>query len=896
MSTMKSFMERTPFSNKTRTAIFIISVSLAYLNCNIPIAERIHHRELEFGKREASNAAVIADAAAYVGGVNQFEIVENDSTQREDPSYMTLCRAFLDELKNESTDGEGTMKLGMKKLLVVVEEEENLCVNKSTRTKELGGGLPLWTPKALISIFGSAFIAHALSVLMRRNGRDPREDQIVHGADYDAPAMMLYSHQCRDNSYIQGYLPDILMPNREGYTEGYTEHTIALASDVCVHCMGEYDSTGECLLFPSSAAFSDSFSVPNANVFDKHETPEMADALWMRWLQRLLPPLKQALKEASESYRENLRANSKSLWWNDVFIDRRPDNLPDEDGVVINLSENTMDGDGTFLIPFYLIAERIARSTTTTIQIFVTESCHYDSVCRLYGSFLKDCLLEMYPAATTTLSRANPLGAKGEFGDMSVVTAAQWFARMLLSSHLICLTEDLECMLAASIKQGGYATLFLREYSRLFLEKLTLPKSPYLYFSVVPLDDVPLLPTLQNTKTSSVMNEDGEEEPKKEIPSITHFSLQNPPNLWECRYLRGRVGHWVQDMEYAKTAQYATPISFYAGKADRQFTPTEDMPYRLPTTYKWVDKLHPQCQTQTVNLEGLCDVMQRLGMGRVLFLGDSLTYHAAQSMHKLLGATDDADKGNGREKGFTYDFQCPSNGHKIVLQLIRNDELNNIDEGPKNNKPNCDGAGYCWPWVEDYVSNPLPTVVVANTGGHIQSIDKFRAAFDSFVETIDSVSRPNDIVFFRTSVPGHRDCMSKSIEPYMNFREYQERETKKWNWDMYAKHNHYVDRSLINRYARNENKAAHIELLDVYPMTVLRPDGHASSADCEYNCGRLDDCLHYSLPGPVDWWNHLLYSNLIDIATEKEMGMKKAVVEPVEIQQGDMNDGVAEAQ
>ncbi|KAL7538462.1 hypothetical protein ACHAXR_008572 [Thalassiosira sp. AJA248-18] len=41
-------------------------------------------------------------------------------------------------------------------------------------------------------------------------------------------------------------------------------------------------------------------------------------------------------------------------------------------------------------------------------------------------------------------------------------------------------------------------------------------------------------------------------------------------------------------------------------------------------------------------------------------------------------------------------------------------------------------------------------------------------------------------------------------------------------------------------------------------MTILRPDGHRTPNK---------DCLHYLLPGPVDWWNHLLFSNLLELSS-----------------------------
>ena len=41
----------------------------------------------------------------------------------------------------------------------------------------------------------------------------------------------------------------------------------------------------------------------------------------------------------------------------------------------------------------------------------------------------------------------------------------------------------------------------------------------------------------------------------------------------------------------------------------------------------------------------------------------------------------------------------------------------------------------------------------------------------------------------------------------------------------------------------------------------LRPDGHIVSRN---------DCLHYHLPGPPDWWSYLLVSSLVDYAAARD--------------------------
>ena len=63
-----------------------------------------------------------------------------------------------------------------------------------------------------------------------------------------------------------------------------------------------------------------------------------------------------------------------------------------------------------------------------------------------------------------------------------------------------------------------------------------------------------------------------------------------------------------------------------------------------------------------------------------------------------------------------------------------------------------------------------------------------------------------------------------------------------------------------------QKSLARMEILDVFPMTVRRPDGHMAD---EYKSPdtKRNDCLHYSLHGPIDWWNHLMLGNLMDIHT-----------------------------
>ena len=116
---------------------------------------------------------------------------------------------------------------------------------------------------------------------------------------------------------------------------------------------------------------------------------------------------------------------------------------------------------------------------------------------------------------------------------------------------------------------------------------------------------------------------------------------------------------------------------------------------------------------------------------------------------------------------------------------------------------------------------------------------------------------------FRTSVPGHFNCFEQPapFSNYSQFLHYQDVESDyfhKFGWEKVEGFNAYAEVTWLNQSNTNaQSRGPSWHLLDVFPMTVLRPDGHSSSSDC----------LHYSLRGPPDWWNRLLYSNLLDIAT-----------------------------
>ena len=152
---------------------------------------------------------------------------------------------------------------------------------------------------------------------------------------------------------------------------------------------------------------------------------------------------------------------------------------------------------------------------------------------------------------------------------------------------------------------------------------------------------------------------------------------------------------------------------------------------------------------------------------------------------------------------------------------------------------------------------------VASVGPHYHDIGIFKESLQSFISILKSYPRPDDYVYIRTVPSGHEDCRNEtySVDPLPDFQEYKKiyrdvNATSRWyHWDLFEKYNQIMEAETIKLGRDAAYIGAKVALLDIFFMTALRHD-HPTAVDC----------LHYLLPGPPDWWNHLLYSNLLDLS------------------------------
>jgi len=437
--------------------------------------------------------------------------------------------------------------------------------------------------------------------------------------------------------------------------------------------------------------------------------------------------------------------------------------------------------------------------------------------------------------------------------------------------------------------------------------------------------------------------------PTKHCYSIAHLQVEEleatlfpiPMDLHgKCRFVRGRIGSWLEDPVYAEVAQYKDKLRHYSGNSDTLFKRaakqglTGNLMFRPSTTYRWVDqyfdKKHDSnftesmevenqqgCDTHLLTLAKFCNVLEVGNVGRILFIGDSLGLQQAQSLWKLLGLPDQPTELFTLEPNFRHVVQCPpkvkqaspNTSQFFIFQFIRNDLLVEAD-GPvsiDDNIKNC-GNTFCYPWFESYTQQPPEftgsdrkrTIVIANLGLHIfNDLRSFEEKFDSFLQSLDRWNSFNgarqksdndmyrrmngDIVFFRTSAPGHWGCDEPGLRPYKDYHEYYEfvssddkSQVDQYGWNNLFEYNDYAIKSIYERShksrmydplfqsSKDSLSSLLVEILDITPMTILRRDGHIGD---EYKSPLIPggDCLHYALPGPIDWWNHLLYNNLRDL-------------------------------
>jgi len=807
----------------------------------------------------------------------------------DDPSHIHLCRALVS--KDEIPQSKSP-----KQTIVVVDEEDLVCQDQRNPYK------------ALLTMFASSLVAHVAHVLGKTH--------------------IFYEHSCgtqmaqihpdpkswMDLATIQQLLPPFL---KMGFSNVEEQIIVPMVTDACNQCLQEFElvqsSQGNqeallqkrfprCLLFPSSVANTDPIrnlrrrnlqTSSNIGPWRTDPTLEHDDHVHLEIIKGLLPTLKNNLRQAAEEWRNLRHLNIQAQAW----IGADVTSLRGKKGFTEQRSQGTIvyiecaHGDCekpdavSLALPLHVYASQIPRSAHA-VEIIVSHSCAtLIGGCGTHALWLKEFLASYLPESNVTLEQF-----QGNTGSL--------YARMMLAGHLLA-PPSLSSVVAVLAKSHS-STLF---------------HSPELYPWMDQLMQLQQAHQLSYGQSLGGIHYFAQQVPviKSPFHDMALLEFLNTPmdktlRSDECRDVRGRFGHWTRaDLDFVRAAQYQTPIAGYAGNADLAWKPMMDAtlengPYRNATQYRWVDHFEASCPVNLLNRQGLCNTLVVLGIKRVMFVGDSLMFHWSQAFWKILGNTD--TPGSDTTLTWSQMLSCGETNDEIKFIFVRNDKLDNVTGPVEYGVSNCGGFGYCHPWRSRYAGQSEPTLLIANTGAHHYDSDEYMADVDSFLEFVHQLNRTSDLVFMRNTVPGHPKCKNL-VEPFKDYDEfaehadYSERPYSIFNWNMFPAYNRYLDESiqaykdkshygLGEKSYENLTKTAKvsIELLDVYPMTILRPDGHIAGVDnlveqylasdkC-HNCPPhkatwAEDCLHYSLPGPIDWWSHLLYSTLQDVASSRQI-------------------------
>ena len=749
---------------------------------------------------------------------------------RTEPSHIALCRGVLDATipgsvsHQDESRGDGTSRTNA---LLIVEETSKACLSTSS------------TQESILSIFASSLISRVAN----RYGL---------GVEYRHSCSRFSSNRDNTLDTLQMILPSQLISVGSEDAIGMKE-----IKDVCKRCVGAYDMTT--LLQPGSHGGNMDTVFGTDCLFQHHgeELDEISDRGSQLLLHAILPAVRANLRVTVGLPRESgvaeidptalgenqgrrrLTARSVQPWWGGFFrgaqtyvhrhlLANTKTDAPSHDEeevatIYLDGTHGQMQG-----IPFHLYGVHIP-TTATNIHIYQSADCANGiDGCYGYGLELERYLTRLHPRARVILHPAGNIHHA--------------LRDMLISQTLIC--PSASCLLPALARDGEVEDTIVSSTS---------------FTTFLPSAHTSQVTKLSSTATSTLRSTNADKADAPLSAESFSFVYAPPTDQSICSSLRGRMGHWEQNLAVAPQLQYRTPLNHYFGFADRRFQPTDNVPYRQPTTYSWVDDATTStCPINIQTMDSFCDTTFLLGVKRVFVLGDLVSNSMALSLYKILGQEDTPQGTDDDKQNWETEITCPS-GESVVIAFARNDKM-------EDDSSACPATTSCHPWKDRYTNFTGRTLLVANYGTHFYSEDDFSSATDRFVSSVKSLGRPEDIVYYRTTLPGHDQCQQNTANsPFKSFVDYEKTITWKYSWDLFDGFNDIAARRFRehNAIAKHRDDTPTINVLDVYPMTILRQDGHISGRDCK-NCDVAIDCLHYSLPGPADWWSHLLFSNLAD--------------------------------
>jgi hypothetical protein len=345
------------------------------------------------------------------------------------------------------------------------------------------------------------------------------------------------------------------------------------------------------------------------------------------------------------------------------------------------------------------------------------------------------------------------------------------------------------------------------------------------------------------------------------LPYRKHNPFFNTTN---CHAEQYRFGQWIPG------AANCGLKSQYDHKLERAGSSPEDESLSLPWSFSdWCWKPNG-CISEPFSVDGFC---KKLRGRRILLVGDSMQhvfydalFMQAATPGQPLSQFKVFEQINESEAGI-----CNGKGGGMLM-FLRNDQIsvsnNTLPWNHVGQKvPEEDQAAVVDPDKRVVVTNrdwksvaDNFDLIVLNKGAHTVPLHTFIKDLEEtgvwLKDYLQSSGRQIQI-FFRTTPQGHHQA-SKMItavtEPLEQEPKWLKKEETIYGWEMFPLYDKHAIRIL------KSHLGANLTILNVSPMTHLRPDGHIcfkNGRDRNY-C----DMLHYFLPSVVDAWVQVFFNLL----------------------------------
>ncbi len=343
---------------------------------------------------------------------------------------------------------------------------------------------------------------------------------------------------------------------------------------------------------------------------------------------------------------------------------------------------------------------------------------------------------------------------------------------------------------------------------------------------------------------------------------LFHFCVISATNTTiKCTTDNFRYGQWIEGSNNCGLLDQYRPVSVPVPMRGQQWDYSyHDPEGKILPPFKWSQYCWKplKCNAIPFDRDKFCSNMKGK---RIMFVGDSLLYEIYVALFyqtlsdknkvDTIVAQWDLNHINSKQLRWTI---CNGTVGSI---FIRNDHIS-VDNEDLQIRAAVRNTNIMWRHLI-----PSHDVIVLAKGHHVvkkevATEDVFKKSSLQTVEYLKKYANGKTIVFVTTS-PGHPHCSKNSTAittPLTTEPEYIKKEllpefARDYGWENYHKH----DLFLMNLFEK-----INAIIVDIAPMSYLRPDGHAfREVD-----GPDSDCLHYRLPATPDSWLYVMYNLLFN--------------------------------